>query len=82
MALLRAATRNALPAKDFAGPGRSFPIEDAGHARNALARVANKGPAVKAEVRAKVAKKYPGIKQNRGRRGAPVYPREAAEYVK
>jgi len=82
MAPLRAATRNALPAKSFAGPDRSYPIENASHARNALSRVANKSPGLKAEVRAKVAKKYPGIKQNRGRRGAPVYPREAGEYVK
>jgi hypothetical protein len=61
MAKLKEATRNKLPAKDFAGPGRSFPIEDASHARNALARVANKSPAEKKEVRAKVHSKYPDI---------------------
>jgi hypothetical protein len=28
--------RNALPASKFAGPGRSFPVNDAEHARKAL----------------------------------------------
>jgi len=60
---LKAATRNALPGKSFAGPDRSFPIEDASHARNALARVANKSPALKARVRGKVKSKYPSIAQ-------------------
>jgi hypothetical protein len=32
--------RKALPAKDFAGPGRSYPVEDKAHARNAKARAA------------------------------------------
>jgi hypothetical protein len=61
VAKLTARSRNALPAKEFAGPGRSFPIPDASHARNALARVSNKSPAVKAEVRAKVHAAYPKI---------------------
>jgi hypothetical protein len=38
MARLDAAARKRLPAKDFAGPGRSYPIEDKAHARNAKAR--------------------------------------------
>jgi hypothetical protein len=33
---MRAATRKALPKKSFAGPGRSFPIEDKKHARLAI----------------------------------------------
>lgn len=61
MAKLTGKERGNLPAKDFAGPKRSFPIPNASHARNALARVADKGPAVKAEVRAKVHSKYPSI---------------------
>lgn len=36
MATLKAAARNALPAKVFAGPGRSFPIPDKSHARAAI----------------------------------------------
>lgn len=62
MAKLKAATRNKLPAKAFAGPDRSYPINDANHARNALSRVsANGSPAVKAEVREKVKARYPSI---------------------
>lgn len=37
---LDTAQRRALPAKDFAGPDRSYPVNDASHARDALARVA------------------------------------------
>jgi hypothetical protein len=62
MAKLTTRGRNALSGKQFAGPNRSYPIEDANHARNALARVSQFGtPALKAKVRAKVAAKYPGI---------------------
>jgi hypothetical protein len=67
MAPLTTKTRNALPPKSFAGPDRSYPINDATHARNALSRVAQHGsPQLKAQVRAKVAKKYPGISQQFG----------------
>ena len=38
MAKLDAAERNKLPAKDFAGPARSYPVEDKSHAINAKAR--------------------------------------------
>ena len=59
---LTAATRNKIPTKEFAGPDRSYPIEDASHARNALSRVSQYGtPSLKARVRAKVRAKYPGI---------------------
>jgi hypothetical protein len=62
MAKLSAKRRNALPAKSFAGPDRSYPVEDASHARNALARVSQHGSsALKAKVRSKVKKKFPGI---------------------
>jgi hypothetical protein len=37
MATLSAADRKKLPAGKFAGPGRSFPIPDANHARFAIA---------------------------------------------
>jgi hypothetical protein len=64
MAKLTAAKRKAIPSKDFAGPDRSYPINDASHARNALARVSQHGtPALKARVRSAVKRKYPGIKQ-------------------
>lgn len=62
MARLTAAERNSLPDSAFAGPGRTYPVEDASHARNALARVSEFAPlAEKAKVRAKVGKKYPTI---------------------
>lgn len=60
---LTTAARKAIPTKNFAGPDRSYPIEDASHARNALARVSQHGsPALKAKVRARVRAKYPSIK--------------------
>lgn len=62
MAKLTATKRDALPASTFAGPDRSYPIPDASHARNALARASqNAGPDLKAKIRAKVRKKFPGI---------------------
>lgn len=65
MAKLTGKDRNALPAKDFAGPKRSYPVEDKAHARAALSRVsANGSPAEKKEVRAKVEQKFPAIKQS------------------
>ena len=72
MAVLTTKQRKALPSKEFALPGKgegpsgkgagSYPLPDASHARNALARVSQHGtPAEKAKVRAKVAAKYPGM---------------------
>jgi hypothetical protein len=62
MAKLTAADRKKIPGKDFAGPDRSYPVEDKAHARNALSRVAQHGSSsLKARVRAKVHKKFPGI---------------------
>jgi len=63
MAKLTAKKRNALPASTFAGPDRSYPIPNASHARNALARASqHAGPALKAKIRAKVHRKFPDIK--------------------
>ena len=73
-ARLSAAQRRALPDKDFALPGKgegpkgkqagSYPIPDEKHARSALSLVSQHGtPEEKAKVRAKVAKKFPGIQQ-------------------
>lgn len=52
-----------IAASNFAlGKGR-YPINTAGRARNALARIAQNGTAAQqAQVRAKVHKKYPGIR--------------------
>jgi hypothetical protein len=63
MAKLTSKTRNALPDSDFAGPDRSYPIHNESHARNALSRVSEYGTsAEKAQVRAAVHRKFPGIK--------------------
>ena len=66
MAKLTTKRRNALSSSSFALPGRRYPIEDLGHARNALARVSQHGsPEEKQKVRAAVHRKYPEIgKQN------------------
>jgi len=64
MAKLTAKTRNAIPGKDFAGPDRSYPIEDKNHARNALARAS--GKPVESRVRAAVHRKFPGIGKKLG----------------
>lgn len=57
MAKLTTKERNALPAKDFAGPDRSYPVNDKAHAQNAKARAAqNASPSVRAKVDAKANK--------------------------
>jgi len=72
MARLSYASRQKMPSSEFALPGNgtgpkgkgggSYPIPDASHARNALARVSQHGSSEeKAKVRAKVHKKFPGI---------------------
>lgn len=59
---LDAAARHALPKSDFALPGERYPIPDANHARNALARVSGNGsPSEKSAVRSAVHRKFPGI---------------------
>jgi hypothetical protein len=72
MAKLDAKTRNALPAKDFAGPDRSYPVEDKAHAANAKARVADKSPELKARVDAK-ADEVLGEKKSAAKR---IYPNQ------
>lgn len=65
---LTAQQRGALAKKAFALPDRRYPIPDASHARNALARVSQHGsPQEKKRVRRRVAKRFPGIAQ-KGRR--------------
>ena len=76
MAKITTARRKALPKSEFALPGKgegpegkgsgSYPIPDASHARNALARVAQHGSAAEqAAVRRKVREKFPGIGKDR-----------------
>jgi hypothetical protein len=62
MAKLTTATRNKIPPEDFAGPDKTYPMNDDSHARNALARVAQHGtPALKKRVTAAVKRKYPSM---------------------
>lgn len=80
MAKLSYRSRKRMKRKEFALPGKrdkgrgGYPINDASHARNALSRVSQFGtPAQKAEVRAKVHRKFPNIgkrklKRHSGRR--------------
>jgi hypothetical protein len=62
VAKLTAKARKALPASKFAGPGRTYPVEDKAHAANAKARATqavNAGrmsPAVKSSILAKANK--------------------------
>lgn len=65
MAKLTAENRNRLRGSQFADPAhRAYPINDASHARNALARVSQFGsPEIKAKVRAAVKRQYPFIRQ-------------------
>lgn len=51
MARLKAKTRNALPDSAFAGPHRSFPITDKGHAKAALALIGHASPAARPNIR-------------------------------
>lgn len=67
---LTTAARKKIPKADFAVPSKapgsgSYPIQDASHARNALAR--SSGKPVAAAVRAKVAAKYPDIGRKKKR---------------
>lgn len=78
MARLTSQQRKDLPKSSYAIPGKapesgSYPIPDPAHARNALARVSQHGtPAEKAQVRAKVRRKYPDIQQ-RSTKGSPPF---------
>jgi hypothetical protein len=61
MAKLTAAARKRLPKSDFAEEGsRKYPIPDAAHARDALAR--SSGKPEHADVVAAVKRKFPKIK--------------------
>ncbi len=64
MGKLTTQERKAMPQSEFALPGGRYPIENASHARNALARVAQHGNAEeKAKVRSAVHRKFPEIGQ-------------------
>jgi hypothetical protein len=68
MSFLKASQRAKLKKSQFAIPSRapksgSYPVNDANHARNTLARVSQHGSSSeKAQVRAAVRKRFPNIK--------------------
>jgi hypothetical protein len=59
MAVLTAKTRKAIPTGKFAGPDRSYPVQDKAHAANAKARATqqvkagNLSPSTAASIKAK-----------------------------
>ena len=63
MSKLTYGARKEMPRGEFAEPKkRKYPIPDASHARNALARVSGNGtPTEKAMVRAEVRRRFPNI---------------------
>lgn len=66
MAKLTTKRRKALPKSDFAGPGRSYPVMDKSHARNAKSRASqavNSGRMSKSEERKIDAKADRKLKQ-------------------
>ncbi len=57
MAKLTTKARKKIPTSKFAGPDRSYPVNDKNHARNAKARAAQfASPALKAKIDAKANK--------------------------
>lgn len=78
MAKLSTATRKRLPASDFAGKGRSYPIEDPEHGRKAVqlgARAVKAGTLSKgsyAKIKAKVRRRYPKIGRKRRAETVPL----------
>lgn len=61
MATLTQKVRNSIPTSKFAGPGRSYPIPDANHARAALSMLHNAPASEQPAIRAKVHAAYPSI---------------------
>jgi hypothetical protein len=66
MAVLNAEDRRGMPSKDFAGPGKSFPISDPTHARMAISgatrseHAGNISPEEEARIKAKARAKLGG----------------------
>jgi hypothetical protein len=62
MAKLNSAERNALPASQFALPGkRGYPIPDTSHAEQALRMRGHASPGEQKQIVAAVAKKFPQV---------------------
>jgi len=65
MTKLTAGQRNAMPDSEFAGPGKSFPVNDKAHARLAISgatrseRAGNISPSTEASIKAKARARLP-----------------------
>lgn len=75
MARLKAAQRRALPGSTFAGPHRSFPIPDEGHAKAALALIGHAPAAARPKIRARAEAMLHGKRD-----GAAHEPRKLEEH--
>ena len=63
MARLTSKERKNLSSKEFAGPDRSYPINDKSHARNALARASQfASPELRSKIARAIHAKFPSIK--------------------
>jgi len=67
MARLTAAQRKKLPKKSFAGPGRSFPMNDKAHARKAVQLEKFASPATKKKINARAAKMGVKVSKKKGK---------------
>ena len=56
MTMLSKPARAALPSKDFAAPGRKFPVNDKAHARAAIMLSGKAPPSERAAIKAKAKK--------------------------
>jgi hypothetical protein len=75
MAKLNAKARKSMPAGEFAGPNRSFPINDPTHARLAISgatrsqRAGNISPEEADQIKAKARQKLGGVRGSRDYQG-------------
>jgi hypothetical protein len=69
---LSAAERRALPDSAFAGPNRTFPITDAGHAKAAKALIKNAPPSARPKIQARANAKLGKPKAGKGGGNHPV----------
>lgn len=76
MAVLHKAERDSLPDDEFAGKGRSYPIQDVEHGPKALQLDHNAPPAERASIERKVHEKYPSIDSGKDPKDPRGDPRE------
>lgn len=82
MARLTTKARKSLSSSTFAGPHRSFPIPDKGHAKAALALIGKAPPSARPKIRERAEEKLHGGKVPRGEHHQANHrePRSHAEF--